>query len=210
MSVLDRKLMVRAFGLALLTTVLVVTSCSSRSTPPGAVGATSAAATSAQADLGANSTTSTPATSSPGAQVVLGPDGLGPLKLGMTADQAAGSSVVSGLRTFPGPDNTSSCQGIYLKAVTNRDAQAVDGYVSVKYGVVAIWAPQGVRTPEGIGIGSTLSATQAAYPGLTAGQGGPVVAVPGNSTAYYQFAYDPGSNIVVRVSLVAMNQNCFN
>jgi len=204
--------MARAFGLVLLTGAIVLTACTDgRSSAPSPESTSSSAATGSQATP---ATRTTPAGSTAsddhGDGLVLGPDGFGPLKLGMTAAQAEKTSVVSGLSNFPGLDSTSSCRGIYLKAVPNHDAHTVDGFVSAKHGVVQISAAPGVHTPEGIGIGSTMTAVKAAYPGLTTEQGGPVTPVPGNAAAYYQFFYDRATNLVTKVSLAADNEDCFN
>jgi hypothetical protein len=202
----------RAFGLALLAAAIALTACSTRrSSRPNPESTSGTSATAAQRSLASSaSTPGSAASDAPAAGLVLGPAGFGPLKLGMTSSQAQQTSIVSGLSDFPGLDSKSPCRGIYLKAVTDHNALTVDGYVSVKYGVVQISAPAGVHTPEGIGIGSTMADVKAAFPGLTTGQGGPVTQVPGNTAALYQFSFDPASHAVTKVSLVAKVQDCSN
>ncbi|MEO3801193.1 hypothetical protein ABGA98_14295 [Nonomuraea sp. B1E8] len=54
--------------------------------------------------------------------------------------------------------------------------------------MAVIFAPKGVRTPEGIGIGSTTKQVKKAYPRWkTAASGFLLAAVPGNKKAYYAF-----------------------
>jgi hypothetical protein len=205
--------------IVVVTTALVSSTAHNKHVPP-AVSTEPAPSPTADAP---SSTSSSPATSgSPttsistpgptGAQpvsVTLGPAGFGALKLGLNVTEAQQSGAISGLATQPSIAQGDACDGIFLAAISTRPAGSVDGYISAKYGVVYISAPPGVRTPEGVGVGSTLSAVRAAYPNLTEQQGGPTVPVPGNPAAKYLFAYD-STNTIIRVALVAASQDCFS
>jgi hypothetical protein len=93
--------------------------------------------------------------------LVLGPDGLGPLKLGMTAEEADATGM---LRPWDRevPDGT-GCRPQFRLADDSTDASAI--WASDDSGVRAIQVGEGVLTPEGIGIGSSAADMDAAYPG---------------------------------------------
>jgi hypothetical protein len=173
-----------------------------------AVASASAGAISAIAKPATVSNTAPTAKSSPSV-AVLGPDGFGALKLGMTASQAMGTGLVSGFSDDP----QAECRGILLKDVTSRQPASVDGYLSAKHGVVSIVAPSGVRTPEGIGVGSTTTAVKRAYPAIDLNatmDGGPDVPVPSNEAAFYLIPYDPATSRVTHLSLALKGQDCFS
>ena len=119
----------------------------------------------------------------PSSPNVLGPDGLGKLKLGMNRAQALAERCVTKI------DPASDCALIHLvgSPVTPNSG---DGYLSKKYGIVAIFLPVGtkVKTSEGIGVGSSIAAVSQAYPGTvynisTRQDAGPRAAVPGHPDA---------------------------
>jgi hypothetical protein len=131
------------------------------STPP----ATTEAAPSTSAEPAPTTSaepTPAPATTDPEpAALVLGPDGLGPLKLGMTAEEADATGM---LRPWDRevPDGT-GCRPQFRLADDSTDASAI--WASDDSGVRAIQVGEGVLTPEGIGIGSSAADMDAAYPG---------------------------------------------
>ncbi|MEW1839473.1 hypothetical protein AB0392_16115, partial [Nonomuraea angiospora] len=72
-----------------------------------------------------------------------------------------------------------------------------------------IFAAKSVKTPEGIGLGSTMTQIKKAYPGVkTAASGYPYVGVPGNSKAYYSFLLSKGK--VYELALGLNTQDCVN
>ncbi|WP_343949016.1 hypothetical protein [Nonomuraea longicatena] len=80
-------------------------------------------------------------------------------------------------------------------------------YISKRHGVAMIVAHAGMKTPQGIGLGSSKARLKAAYPGLRKGPGGyPVADVPGNNKAFYVF-YAPKIE-VTGMSLVLTKQDC--
>src|SRR4051812_32079140 len=79
----------------------------------------------------------------------LGPYGYGGVRLGMTPKQATATRKI--VKKLDG----GQCSGWDLKAhPTGRDAVGL--YISKNLGVALIAAPKGVKTPEGIKVGSTM------------------------------------------------------
>jgi hypothetical protein len=101
---------------------------------------------------------------SPSSQV-LGPDGYGDLRMGMTAAEVA----ATGLATVH--DESTNCQTMTIAGwgdtVHPNFSGQMHGYVSQTHGLAVILAQPGMRTPEGIGVGSTVSEIRAAYGELT-------------------------------------------
>jgi hypothetical protein len=84
-------------------------------------------------------------------------------------------------------------------------------YVSSTLGVAAIEAYAGIETPEGIGIGSPMSAVTTAYPDwdppseyLMRGY----APVPGNDELQYRIAFDD-ARTVSGVTLQFVDQDCY-
>ncbi|MBF8192892.1 hypothetical protein ITP53_45895 [Nonomuraea sp. K274] len=151
--------------------------------------------------------TSTPAlahtTQAP--KAALGPYGYGKVKLGMSAKKTKATGRV----VLKMPVGEGTCSGWDLKAYPTGK-NSVGLYISKRRGVAVIFAPKGVRTPEGIGIGSTMKQIKKAYPGLkTAASGFPYVSVPGNPTAYYAF-FASKQGEIEELSLGLDTQDCVN
>lgn len=137
------------------------------------------------------------------AALVLGPDGLGPLKLGMDRGQAEATGMVEPFRNEPMSDRCS-----WRSRLTG--APAGEGIVlhSDTLGVATIDAYEGVRTPEGIGIGSPVAAVDQAYPGWrdnVLGRGW--APVPGHDGIGYRIQDDDGK--VSRMTLQYARQDCY-
>lgn len=80
-------------------------------------------------------------------------------------------------------------------------------FISRKQGVVTISAPGKVKTPQGIGRGSTPAQLKAAYPNLKQNaMYGTFATVPGNPKASYIFLVS--KNMVIGVTLILTAQDC--
>ena len=88
--------------------------------------------------------------------VPLGPDGYGHVKLGMSVDQALATGEVVAVAHAHGGD-TYSIKG---------DPTGAQLCFTPGSTLHAIFAPHGVGTPEGIGVGSTRDQLAAAYPSI--------------------------------------------
>lgn len=133
----------------------------------------------------------------------LGPHGYGAVKLGMTAEQAqATGGVVKKL------SGGSGCSGWDLKRF-RTPKNSVGVYISPRVGLAAIFAAKGMKTPQGIKIGSTAKQLKAAYPRVKKNfHGYYVTAVPGNKKAYYSFTVSRGK--VTEYGIALHKQDCFN
>jgi hypothetical protein len=186
---------------------------------PSSAPATSAPATTASSSPPAGqpepeTTTKTTAPDKPQQSTVLGPRGLGSLRLGMSSTQASATGLV-GKWTNPATGESvesGDCSvTAHLKAAPG-DAGKV--YSGKNLGVQVINAYGSVRTPEGIRIGSSKSALFAAYPGWKNAadedphaDGRGLVDVPGNSKAYYRIVTLNGK--VVQLALQDKHQSCY-
>lgn len=137
------------------------------------------------------------------AKPTLGPKGYGAVKLSMTVKQAKATGDV--VQKMPGGGG---CSGWDLKkSPTPKDSVGI--YVSPKVGLAAIFANKGMKTPQGIGIGSTSKQLKAAYPKIKKDfHGYWVITVPGNSKANYSFGVTHGK--VSEFGIALKKQDCFN
>ncbi|MEU9025190.1 hypothetical protein [Actinomadura sp. NPDC048394] len=142
-------------------------------------------------------------TAAPNRTATLGPLGYGTLRLGMTAQQLRGSGLLVG-KVRAGANG---CSGYDLR--TRRTPKGSVGvYYSARYGIVSIFAVGGMRTPQGIGVGSTLAQVKHAYPKLANGVNGASSPVPGNPKAVYSLLLAGGR--VTSLALDLAGQNCHN
>ena len=160
--------------------------------------------------------TSAPATSPtsprPPASITpnLGPTGFGTLKLGMTRQQATGTGLIKSWKSGGTP--YACAWSTFLKNGTGTDNQGTVLF-SDETGVEVIVAYRGVRTPEGIKLGSTRAALLDAYPTWIANEsdaqhdGHGWVKVPGNTKATYRIVVE--HNKVSEITLQDNNQNCY-
>ncbi|MEV6596962.1 hypothetical protein AB0M36_08885 [Actinoplanes sp. NPDC051346] len=138
------------------------------------------------------------------AKLVLGPTGLGALKLRMTAKQAQATGMI---RLFAKPSD-GGCGSSLLKGSTSDPSNQIDVYHSANFGVVMIAAYGKIRTPEGIGLGSSEAEVKRTYPDWKDSLHGEAAA-PRNSQAYYIILMDD-KGFVSSLSIADKNQDCFN
>jgi hypothetical protein len=138
------------------------------------------------------------------AKTTLGPSGYGKVRLGTSAKNAKATGKV----VLKMPAGEGACSGWDLTA-HRTGKNSVGLYISKKRGVAVIFAPKGVETPEGIGIGSTMKQVKKAYPGLRTAVSAPYVSVPGNSKAYYAF-FAGKKGVIEELALGLDTQDCVN
>ncbi|GAA3024028.1 hypothetical protein [Actinokineospora globicatena] len=136
----------------------------------------------------------------PNGKQVIGPDGYGSLKLGMSTEQAIATGMI--LASPPG-DPFEDC--VMHAAPGQAEGHFMVG-ISPEHGVALIFPRDDARTPEGIGVGSTKDEVKRAYPKLEDGPGGSGVDVPGYPNNHYVFNITKGK--VVGISLSNQYEFC--
>ena len=174
------------------------------STPPAT---TEAAPPTSAAPTTSSEPTPAPASTDPEpAALVLGPDGLGSLKLGMSISEAEATGMVE--PWDKGWPTAVGCRPLFRLGDDPAGTSAV--WYSDTFGIAAIHLEEGVQTAEGITIGSPLAAVEQAYPGWDHSyhvlRG--VAPVPGHSELVYRIAFSKGGN-VTELSLQYYHQDCY-
>jgi hypothetical protein len=175
-------------------------------TPPTTAPPTSAATTtpSSAPPKSPSRSSSPPEVLPPQFRLVLGPAGLDGLNLRMTREQAEKTNMIEGYEV---EDFTANCGVSRLRGFGGTV------FFTPGLGLSSINAPDGVRTPEGIRIGSTVEEVKAAYsdwePILTGddnAQDYGWVDVPGKSEDGYRIDVKNGK--VTSIALAAEGQKC--
>lgn len=137
--------------------------------------------------------------------LVLGPEGVGSLRLGMSHAEVAatGADVVFGSRH----DGWASGCGIVLydeRSWGRTPGDTLHGAVSPRQGLEQLNATRRMVTPEGIRIGSSLSEVRTAYdrPGLEAGVS---LTIPASPETVYRLQL---RRTVSAISLERRHQDC--
>lgn len=193
----------RAGGMAMTLTALALvtaalTACDSGTTAPDA------APTSAAPVVNSTSVAATPSSTVDKPASVLGPDGLGALKLGMSKDQALATGMIDEFRTMDGQAD-SACP-----VSAGLTGQGGTVWWSTRLGVASIAPSAGVRTVDGIEVGASRQKVAQTYPGwtLAAGEDGHgLVPVPGNPAAVYRIEIKDDK--VSSVGLQYAKQDCY-
>ncbi|RNL64257.1 hypothetical protein EFK50_06930 [Nocardioides marmoriginsengisoli] len=128
-----------------------------------------------------------------------GPATANGLRLGMSPTEV----LATGATIRPGdPDQ---CRTVVPNGLTPEEDR-IDAFLSPTLGVVGIGASPGTKTPEGIGLGSTLAEVKAAYPDGALQNGYWVVPLaPGTE---YEIGIE-SSGLVGELMLANGNQDCF-
>ena len=192
--------LVLALGMAGALTACGDDSSESKESAPST--ATSSETSTPPTTAGAAATeTAPPAPSAP----VLGPDGFGTLKMGMSRDEAEATGAVAPFVNEPVSDRC-----LWRSALSGAPADEAWVFHSETLGITAINASEGVQTAEGIGIGSPVTAVDAAYPDWDPSdhvmRG--YAPVPGNDEAVYRIAFDDAGT-VTGLTLQFINQDCY-
>ncbi len=126
-----------------------------------------------------------------------GPDTYGDLRLFLTPEEVAdtGQATVNNPGTGPSP-----CRSL---TYTGDEPGHIDGYVT-SYGVEVLFAPDHVATPEGLGVGSSVSDLRRLYPDAEKVVSGFLIPLPGGQR--YTALVD--GDEVVALSLESNNQTC--
>ncbi|GAA3998780.1 hypothetical protein GCM10022247_18760 [Allokutzneria multivorans] len=134
---------------------------------------------------------------------ILGPEGFDGLKLGMSVPDAYQTTLLHVYQgEDPGAGVNPACSKFEFRAAPN----VLRVLISPTKGVAVIDAYPGVRTPRGIGIGSSRKDLVAAYPEWSEGPNGRWVPVPGNANATY--AIDVQDDKVIHIGLYQNGQDC--
>ncbi|MBG0832866.1 hypothetical protein HS041_34775 [Planomonospora sp. ID67723] len=132
----------------------------------------------------------------------LGPFGYRGVKLEMSVEEARATGKIV-RRTHSRP-----CSAWDFRTPPHR-SDGSDLFISRRYGVAAIFAPEGVKTRRGIEIGSTRRQLERAYPRLERNMSGYFTApVPKNPRAYFYFFLSGGR--VADMGLILNHQDCAN
>ncbi|MEV4134068.1 hypothetical protein AB0J72_18095 [Dactylosporangium sp. NPDC049742] len=196
---------------AIVAAALLLSACTSSperksgdAAPAGATTASPATSAATASPTATSAAPSTPAATKTSATttLVLGPQGYGALRLGMTREQA----VATGLLT---PFEDAGCPQAFIKG---RPAGQGRVFLSPERGISAIWGWPTLSTAEGLRAGMSVTDARGLYPNWTVGdgtfaEGRHYAKVPGNEKAVFRIG--TSDNKVDSVTLQLANQNCY-
>ncbi len=144
------------------------------------------------------SQTDTPTDSPTVTGKTFGPDTYGDLRLFLTPEEVADTGQAT-VNKDPGT-GPNSCRSL---TYTGDEPGRIDGYVT-SYGVEVLFAPDGVTTPEGLGVGSSVSDLRRLYPEAEKIVSGYLIPLPGGR----RYAALVDGVDVVTLSLESNDQTC--
>lgn len=154
--------------------------------------------------------TSATAAETPASSLVLGAEGVGELKLGMTRAEAKATGLTEGISDEPGGACGGDGDG-WLAGARNEDQDSGEGtlvFSSTSGTLVSIFTWGDLATPAGIRLGSTLAEVQSAYPEwepLEPDGGLGWVKTVGD----YQYSIQVGDDQVSEMALESSLQDCY-
>jgi hypothetical protein len=138
----------------------------------------------------------------PPAPVVLGPRGIGALRLGMNGDQVNATGEATARQ---GSEHDGWRPGCLILTL-NHESNGYDGRVSADQGLEQIRATPSMRTPGGIGIGSSRAALAAAYPRHASRPGADAYTIPTGRGSVYRIHLD--GDAVISLDLELPDPDC--
>lgn len=181
--------------------------------PSSAVAPSATPTSSAPSSPPAPSPSIVPSSSGTATPRILGPNGFGALKLGMTEKAATATGLITSWRGTRGGEGCGL--QAHLRGGSGHDAgRSGTVLLSGSLGVATIDAYGDLRTPEGIHLGSSKAAVLRAYPDWRNAteqdphaDGRGAAKVPGNSKAFYRIEIVRGK--VFELTLQHKDQNCY-
>ncbi|MEV0899910.1 hypothetical protein [Actinoplanes sp. NPDC049802] len=176
------------------------------STSPS-VSATASASPSVSSSASASSSPTPRTSKSSATALVLGPNGMGKIELGMTVAEAEATGLITGYHV---ENYLHNCGVADFKA--GADGKGGVYFTPNGVGLSNIYAYGKISTPQGIRLGSGYKAVMKAYPDFRfsvddqATEGNGVADTPGNRMAHYSITIDDG--LVTVLGLAANNQLC--
>ncbi|GLY48128.1 hypothetical protein [Lentzea sp. NBRC 102530] len=175
--------MKRSIVLLAVAAAFGLTACTSTPTPDATPTTTTSDPTTAATVVTEVVTATVTKEAPPPAKPVMDSFGYGPLKLGMTLQQALDTKLIGPAK----PGNPADLCTLHDLLGTGQSV-----YVSKKIGVANIYFTAAM-TSDGVGVGGTEAALKAKYSNLVERHGGDswTVPAPGNPTAWFDFSGNP-------------------
>ena len=139
--------------------------------------------------------------------IVLGPEGVGALRLGMTPEEVEATGEATSTQGSAHDGWGPGCEVLDFEPgrYDEEDPSDQNGRVSPDQGLEQIRATADMTTPEGIGIGSTIPEVLAAYAELGEVNPYELVTVQASAAAVYRIQFDAA---VSSMSLELRGQDC--
>ncbi len=147
-----------------------------------------------------SASTSKPAATVAVTATVLGPNGYGPFRLGMTADQVLATNQVN---QPVAPVPAGECTTFTIAGQPGSRL-----VVSTRSGVVLIDPSIKVHTPEDVGEGTNIEIALSHYHDFDAQKNPSVVAVLGRASAWYSISFNPDTANVTGIALLGSKTEC--